>query len=90
MNGVNWDIYVSDEELLKDLDDSQRVQISDIRYGKWSKQNGLKRGPLYPSEEFRVMEHMGAIVYEYLVNNHETVSRQKNRRIKPCQHFISN
>lgn len=46
MDGVNWDIYVSNEELLKDLDDSRRVQISDIRYGKWSKQNGLKRGPL--------------------------------------------
>ena len=51
-DGINWDIYVSNEELLKDLDDSQRVQISDIRYGKWSKQKGLKRGPLYPSKGF--------------------------------------
>lgn len=73
VDGVNWDSYVGNEELLKDLDDCRRVQISDIRYGKWSKQSGHKRGPLYPSEEFRIMEHMGAIVYEYLVKNHETV-----------------
>jgi hypothetical protein len=49
------------------------VQISDIRYGSWSAQTGLKRGPLYTSDDFRYLEHMGAIVYEYLLEVHDRV-----------------
>lgn len=73
LDGVQWDIYVSNEKLLDDLHQSHRVQVSDIRYGSWSLEKGLKRGPLFPSEDFRVMEEMGATVYEHLTRVHHKV-----------------
>jgi hypothetical protein len=73
VDGVHWDIYVRDTELVQDLANSNRVQTSDIRYGSWSAQQGLKRGALYPSDDFKVLEHRGAIVYEYLLKQHRQV-----------------
>ncbi len=73
-DGVEWDIYVANEALLEGLDRAgRRAQISDIRYGHWSAHSGLKRGALYPSEDFRRLEEMGAIVYEYLLKVHREV-----------------
>lgn len=67
MDGVHWDIYVANDALKQGLDSSHNIQISDIRYGSWSRQQGLKRGPIFPSDEFRRLEHMGAVVYEHLL-----------------------
>jgi hypothetical protein len=72
-DGAHWDIYVSNEELARGVDDGTRLQISDIRYGSWSREAGLKRGPIYPSDDFRRMEEMGAIVYQHLTRNHDRV-----------------
>jgi hypothetical protein len=72
-DGVRWDIYVTDDELLDDGERRHRVQTSDIRYGSWSADAGLKRGPLYPSEDFLRMEEMGAIVFEYLTLVHRRI-----------------
>lgn len=73
LDGVRWDIYVANDQLLTGLTGSRRAQISDIRYGSWSPAQGLKRGPLYPSDDFRRMEDMGAVVYEQLMQLHEQV-----------------
>jgi hypothetical protein len=59
LDGVQWDIYVRNAELVKDLAQAERVQTSDIRYGSWSAAQGLKRGPIQPSEDFLRMEHQG-------------------------------
>jgi hypothetical protein len=72
-DGINWDIYVRDNELVEDMANSSRVQTSDIRYGSWSRNNGLKRGAIYPSDDFKVLEHRGAIVYEHLLKHHQEV-----------------
>jgi hypothetical protein len=64
-DGLYWDIYVSNDELRRGLEG--QVQTSDIRYGSWSASAGLKRGPLYPSADFRRMEAMGAVVYAHLL-----------------------
>ncbi len=72
-DGVHWDIYVRNDELVKDLENSSKVQTSDIRYGSWSDEKGLKRGPVFPSEDFKRMEEMGAVVYEHLLNEHPKV-----------------
>lgn len=73
-DGVEWDIYVANDALLEGLGRAgRRAQISDIRYGHWSAETGLKRGALYPSEDFRRMEDMGAVVYEYLLKAHRDV-----------------
>jgi hypothetical protein len=73
-DGVEWDIYVANDALLDGLGRAgKRAQISDIRYGHWSAETGLKRGPLYPSDDFRRLEHMGAVVYEHLLQAHREV-----------------
>lgn len=73
-DGVEWDIYVANDALLEGLGRAgRRTQISDIRYGHWSAESGLKRGALYPSEDFRRMEDMGAVVYEFLLKAHREV-----------------
>ncbi len=72
-DGIHWDIYVSNDLLLEDLDTEGSVQISDIRYGKWSLASGLKRGPLYPSDDFKYLEQQGAVVLEYIQQHHEKV-----------------
>lgn len=77
VDGRHWDIYVSNESLLAGLGQDpvqvRRARISDIRYGHWSSETGLKRGSLYPSEDFRRMEAMGARVYEQLLRVHDSV-----------------
>ncbi len=73
LDGIHWDIYVANEELARDLETAAPVQTSDIRYGRWSKAGGLKRGPLYPSEDFRRMEAQGAVVYRHLLEVHDRV-----------------
>jgi hypothetical protein len=72
-DGIKWDIYVSNAGLLTGLPGNRRTQVSDIRYGTWSAQTGLKRGPLYPSDDFLAMEEMGRVVYEYLLKVHDNV-----------------
>ncbi|MCL5059162.1 MAG: hypothetical protein M1449_00660 [Candidatus Thermoplasmatota archaeon] len=73
-DGIEWDIYVANDALLDGLGRAgKRAQISDIRYGHWSADKGLKRGPLYPSDDFRRLEDMGAVVYEHLLKVHRDV-----------------
>jgi hypothetical protein len=73
-DGVEWDIYVANDALLDGLGRAgRRAQISDIRYGHWSAEKGLKRGPLFPSDDFKRLEHMGAVVYEHLLKAHRDV-----------------
>jgi len=73
LDGVHWDIYVANEALLRRLDHGRRAQVSDIRYGSWSVDKGLKRGPIYPSDDFRRLEEMGSIVYQHLTRIHDRV-----------------
>ena len=76
-DGIDWDIYVANDALLDGLGRAgKRAQISDIRYGHWSAEKGLKRGPLYPSDDFRRLAHMGAVVYEHLRRVHRDVPFQ--------------
>jgi len=71
LDGTNWDIYVKNRDLVKDLDFKKNVQISDIRYGHWSQKEGLTRGPIYPSDDFKLMEEQGAKVYEHLLQHYQ-------------------
>ena len=73
LDGIHWDIYVANEQLLEDLAVSRWTQVSDIRYGKWTAETGLKRGPIYPSDDFKRMEEMGAMVYEHLTRVYDQV-----------------
>ena len=70
LDGIHWDIYVRNSDLIKDLNTNRKVQTSDIRYGSWSLNKGLKRGAIYPSDDFKLMEKQGARVYKFLLENH--------------------
>lgn len=72
-DGVHWDIYVSNDALVRDLAGTRPVQTSDIRYGSWSADKGLKRGPINLYDDFLAMEEMGAVVYEHLVRTHRQI-----------------
>jgi hypothetical protein len=73
LDGVRWDIYVANDQLRDGVEARGRVQVSDIRYGSWSRAQGLRRGSIYPSADFRRMEAMGAVVYEHLLHVHDQV-----------------
>ncbi len=70
LDGVIWDIYVANDALREGLNTRKRVMTSDVRYGKWSAEHGLKRGPICPSDDFQHLEDMGAVVYESLLDLH--------------------
>jgi hypothetical protein len=67
-DGVHWDIYVSNDGLLEGLPPGRRPLISDIRFGRWCAAQGLRRGPIYPSDDFLVLEALGQTVYEHLLH----------------------
>jgi len=73
LDGAHWDIYVSNDALLEGLTVNRWTQITDIRYGSWSQAQGLKRGAIYPSDDFLRLEEMGAMVYEHLTRVHQQV-----------------
>ena len=72
-DGVQWDIYVSNEWLLQGLTGSHKAQVSDIRYGSWSAATGLQRGPRCPSDDFRALEEMGDTLYAHLLEVHAQI-----------------
>ena len=72
-DGVHWEIYVANDELLQGLDPAQHVQISEIRFGSWSAATGLRRGRLSSAEDFRRMEALGSALYEHLTHTHQEV-----------------
>jgi hypothetical protein len=73
LDGVRWDIYVANDQLREGVKALREIQVSDVRYGSWTHEHGLKRGPLYPSDDFRRLEAMGATVYEHLVEVHDRI-----------------
>ena len=70
-DGVHWDIYVSNDGLREGLPRSSRIQVSDIRYGAWTFDTGLQRGPRCPTDEFMQMERLGDSAYEHLLKVHQ-------------------
>ena len=70
-DGIVWDIYVSNDLLTVGLEANTRIQTSDIRYGKWSRDNGLIRGPLFPSDDFKYLEQQGAIALAHAQELHD-------------------
>ena len=73
LDGIEWDIYVRDTELVADLQNNRRILSTDVRYGHWSKHKGLVRGSIYPSDDFKRMEAQGHVVFEYLRHHHQDV-----------------
>jgi len=73
VDGVHWDIYVANTAVIPASGRARLGQISEIRYGTWSQTEGLRRGRLYPSEDFRRMEAVGTILFEQLTRVHQLV-----------------
>jgi hypothetical protein len=73
LDGRRWDIYVANDQLRDGVTARGEVQVSDIRYGSWSTEKGLKRGSITPSDDFKRMEALGAVVYQHLLRMHDQV-----------------
>ena len=73
VDGVRWDIYVANAALIPASGYARRGQIGEIRYGTWSQAEGLRRGRLYPSDDFRQMEALGTILFQHLTHAHQQV-----------------
>jgi hypothetical protein len=73
VDGVHWDIYVANTAVIPASGRARHGQISEIRYGTWSQTAGLRRGRLYPSDDFRRMEVVGAILFDHLTRVHQQV-----------------
>ena len=73
VDGVHWELYVTNTEIVPASGRARRGQISEIRYGTWSQSTGLRRGRLYPSDDFRRMEAVGNILFEQLTLLHQQV-----------------
>lgn len=71
LDGVHWDIHVRNQALPEDQKGTQQIQLSDIHYGHWSAQHGLKRGPVYSCDASRQMQQQGARVYEFLLSHYQ-------------------
>ena len=59
IDGVNWTIYLRDDELHANSYDAAECEILDIRYGTWSSKQGLRRGPLLSTQDIRSIEVTG-------------------------------
>jgi hypothetical protein len=73
VDGIHWDLYVTNNTVIPASGRARRGQISEIRYGHWSQAAGLRRGRLYPSDDFRRMEVLGHRLYEQLTQVHQQV-----------------
>ena len=70
VDGLHWDIYVTNDALLADLDRSVHAQAGDIHYGRWSPLHGIRRGDRRSGNEIPHMEALGAIVVHQLTDLH--------------------
>jgi hypothetical protein len=73
VDGVHWELYVTNSAVIPASGRARRGQISEIRYGHWSQAAGLRRGRLYPSDDFRRMEALGHMLFEQLTQVHQQV-----------------
>ena len=61
VDGVHWDLYVDNIELLQDAyrDGYQDVSVPDIKFGTWSRKNGLARAPLISTLNYDAIQLAG-------------------------------
>lgn len=59
IDGINWALYLPDEELHANSYDSAECEIVDIRYGTWSEKQGLRRGPVLSTRDVESIEISG-------------------------------
>lgn len=73
VDGLHWDIYVTNDALLTGLDHRAHAQVGDIHYGSWSAGDGMCRGRRRTGYDFRHMEAVGDVLAEHLAALHQHV-----------------
>jgi len=73
VDGLHWDIYVTNDALLTGLDHRAHAQVGDIHYGSWSACDGMCRGRRRTGYDFRHMEAVGDVLAEHLAALHQHV-----------------
>lgn len=61
VDGVHWDLYVDNIDLLHDAyrEGYDDISVPDIKFGTWSKQKGLSRAPLISTINFDAVQTAG-------------------------------
>lgn len=73
VDGLHWDIYVTNDALLTGLDHRAHAQVGDIHYGSWTAAEGMRRGRRRTGYDFRHMEAVGDVLSEHLAALHQHV-----------------
>lgn len=59
-DGINWILYVWDEELLgAEGETDTPVEVPDIKYGTWSPGEGLRRAPVRSTQDYSLIQAKG-------------------------------
>jgi len=59
-DGVNWILYVWDEELLgAGGEEGKAIEVPDIKYGTWSASEGLQRAPVRSTQDYSLIQDKG-------------------------------
>lgn len=69
-DGSRWDIYVRNEDLLdhgeRETAEAARIQVSEIRFGTWTREHGLRRASRHTTLDTTDMEYQGEILASQL------------------------
>lgn len=66
IDGVNWTLYIHDtfDYPADDPQEFFEIEMPDIRFGDWSKQNGLRRSPLIASYHYNKIQAIGHVLLD--------------------------
>ncbi|MBE9516386.1 MAG: hypothetical protein IME93_05360 [Proteobacteria bacterium] len=64
VDGIHWDLYVDNVELLQDAyrDGYQDISVPDIKFGSWSHEQGLIRAPLISTMNYDAIQAAGNVL----------------------------
>ena len=69
-DGLNWILYVWDEELLGvEGEEGSDVVVPDIKYGTWSPDAGLQRAPVRSTQDYSLIQAKGDALLEAIKAN---------------------
>lgn len=66
IDGKNWVLYIHDDFdcPTDDPEEFFEVDLPDIRYGEWSRENGLRRAPLIATYHYEAIQAIGRVLLE--------------------------
>lgn len=66
IDGVNWELYIHDcfHNQKSEPEEFSHIDMPDIRFGRWSRDTGLRRAPLIASYHYDEIQIIGTLLLE--------------------------